>query len=431
MRKLMIMCSVLAAGALAVTGPAAAQSEPPGQDDVKVEIDSGWVQNQTRQRGVIYSTAVVVPDASWLRLHFDDVTLGSFHGKGRPTILRLTSLLDGAVQKMTSLHLEQWQNSSAYFNGDGVLLEIVADPSAAPSRVQLTDVAAGVVDLHVTESICGIVDDRTLSGDPRVARRFPSGCTAWLIDDPNHCFLTAGHCASAMTVVEFNVPLSSATGAPLHPGPEDQYVVDATSMQTNGGAGVGNDWAYFGCFPNTNTGLTPYEAQGDYFNLATSIPTAPGTSVRVTGFGTVTSPVPDTWNWAQKTHVGPLVYSAGTLVEYQADTTGGNSGSPVIDEATGLAIAIHTHGGCGSGGNNGTSVLHGGLQFALANPQGVCALNPCYEDLDQSGDVGFRDILLLIGAWGPCGSCPADLDHNGVVDLGDVFELIMAWGPCS
>jgi len=47
-------------------------------------------------------------------------------------------------------------------------------------------------------------------------------------------------------------------------------------------------------------------------------------------------------------------------MRYQTDTEGGNSGSPVIDDATGVAVGVHTHGGCttGGGGNNsGTSTF--------------------------------------------------------------------------
>jgi hypothetical protein len=39
----------------------------------------------------------------------------------------------------------------------------------------------------------------------------------------------------------------------------------------------------------------------------------------------------------------------------------------------------------------------------------------CPADLDGSGDVGFSDILAIIGAWGPCVGCP----------------VIAVWGPCS
>jgi hypothetical protein len=54
----------------------------------------------------------------------------------------------------------------------------------------------------------------------------------------------------------------------------------------------------------------------------------------------------------------------------------------------------------------------------------------CTEDLDGSGDVGFGDILQVIGAWGPCAACPEDLDGSGDVGFGDILVLIAGWGPC-
>jgi hypothetical protein len=55
----------------------------------------------------------------------------------------------------------------------------------------------------------------------------------------------------------------------------------------------------------------------------------------------------------------------------------------------------------------------------------------CLGDLDGSGDVGFGDILQIIGAWGPCGvPCPEDLSMNGQVDFADILVVIGAWGPC-
>ena len=60
------------------------------------------------------------------------------------------------------------------------------------------------------------------------------------------------------------------------------------------------------------------------------------------------------------------------------------------------------------------------------------ALRDCPEDLDQSGDVGFGDLLLLLAAWGPCGEdCPEDLDDGGDVGFGDLLLLLAAWGPCA
>ncbi|MHC5114776.1 MAG: FG-GAP repeat domain-containing protein [Planctomycetota bacterium] len=63
---------------------------------------------------------------------------------------------------------------------------------------------------------------------------------------------------------------------------------------------------------------------------------------------------------------------------------------------------------------------------------GICVPEPpCPSDLDGSGDVGFGDILQVIGAWGPCAAtCPQDLSGNGNVDFADILLVIGAWGPC-
>lgn len=55
---------------------------------------------------------------------------------------------------------------------------------------------------------------------------------------------------------------------------------------------------------------------------------------------------------------------------------------------------------------------------------------PCVGDIDDSGDVGFDDLLALLAAWGPCKSCPADLDDDGDVDFDDLLALLTAWGDC-
>ncbi|MCH8912596.1 MAG: hypothetical protein IIA33_03400, partial [Planctomycetes bacterium] len=58
---------------------------------------------------------------------------------------------------------------------------------------------------------------------------------------------------------------------------------------------------------------------------------------------------------------------------------------------------------------------------------------PCPSDLDDSGDVGVKDLLFLLGTWGPCpkkGDCPADFDNSGDVGVKDLLFLLGAWGPC-
>ncbi len=57
----------------------------------------------------------------------------------------------------------------------------------------------------------------------------------------------------------------------------------------------------------------------------------------------------------------------------------------------------------------------------------------CPWDLDDSGDVGVKDLLFLLGTWGPCppkGDCPADFDNTGDVGVKDLLFLLGAWGSC-
>jgi V8-like Glu-specific endopeptidase len=203
----------------------------------------------------------------------------------------------------------------------------------------------------------------------------PVGCTAWLFDGKPNAMLSAGHCfdGTVATVVQFNVPASSAGGAPQNPPPSDQYAIDPASVQFANTV-IGNDWGHFGVFSNSTTGLSPLVAQGGT-SFARTAPVAGG-NIRITGFG-VDSFGPA--NQTNQTHFGPFDSLTGTIIRYQADTTGGNSGSPIIREATGQAMGIHTNAGCfnnggGVGGaNQGTTFGNAGVLNAIANPLGVAA----------------------------------------------------------
>lgn len=363
------------------------QMAPLEQFSVPFDLDSGEIRasvveslgprDEVHRPEIIFSQIVHVPDAPWVRLRFETVQLAGSVVEGDGAFLRMTTLHDGAYQFLDAVSVKQWRHTSAYFNGDTILIELLAYPEADPgiNRVVLRDVLTGESRNDVSElSICDGVDERVLSNDPRDARSLPGGCTSWLFNDRHYCLLTAGHCAgSTSDVVEFNVPLQGPNGGWVFAHPNDQYPVDPDSKQQLNQPCV-NDWAYFGAFPNSNTGLTMLQAQGDSYTLAASAPPVQGQDIRIRGYGTTSSPVPPPWNRAQKEDEGPFVLSSGTALQYRADTTGGNSGSAVIDVSTGLAIGIHTCGGCHSNGgaNVGTAIHHSGLQMAINSPQGVC-----------------------------------------------------------
>ena len=313
---------------------------------------------------------VSVPGSTWVQLEFHSVRLGA------GSYLQITSLLDGATQRLDAETVRQWGYRSAYFNGDMVEVELYVAPFDREIFVNIEKVVVGDWQSQ-DKSICGS-DDRVSANDARVGRIVPIGCTGWLVD--NGKMITAGHCLNSTRsqILEFNVPDSNPDGSLNHPGPEDQYPIDQSSF-TFADGGVGNDWGTFAAFANSTTGLTAFEAQGSAFAIKQDLGPA---NIRITGFG-VDSGVD---NQSHQTHVGPNVGSSGTTMRYTADTTGGNSGSPVIDEATNTAVGVHTHGGCSStsGNNHGTSFFNNSFWQAVTGQAPSCAPkgDACTVDAD-------------------------------------------------
>ena len=208
---------------------------------------TGGVEGQA-----VASHTITIDGALAIQLHFSEVELGS------SSYLTVTSLADGQSQTLDTSNIAP--NHSAMFNGDQVEIALFArEPDQQVSitidRVTVQEPA------FTTESICGPVDDRIASNDPAVAR-LNNGCTAWII--ANGKIVTAGHCTenqSSSSFIEFNVPLSGSGGQLQHPGPEHQYFMDVSSLNyVNGGPGA--DWAVFNVLNNSQTGLSPLQAQG-------------------------------------------------------------------------------------------------------------------------------------------------------------------------
>ena len=380
------------------TSPAWAQKAPLPYRMQPYALDSGLhssVAGEAATR-VASSKVVTVPGSPWLRLNFSGIALG------RASYLTITSLYDGAQQRLDARALAQWKNSSAYFNGDALRIDLHVASGDKNVFARMTEVMVG--NMEAPASQCGPTDDRTASTDVRTGRLLTIGCTAWLIADGR--FVSAGHCVSSAgsaNTVQFNVPPSLPNGTIQHPGPEDQYVVDdATRVFSNNG--VGNDWGVFETLPNAQTGLTALQAQGASFNLVQNLGPA---TIRITGYGVDSG----TANQTNQTHTGPNAGSSGTTMRYQTDTEGGNSGSPVIDEATGNAVGVHTHGGCstsGGGNNSGTSTFNTAFWAQVGNTTG--------GDIDLTARARSRgSVNTVLLRWDPSDGGDMNVLRNNVV----------------
>lgn len=224
----------------------------------------------------------------------------------------------------------------------------------------------GIFDTFVeTKSICDDSDSRTPSFELPIGRILqtgaPAGCTVTMIG--RTCAISAGHCLRTFEEVHFNTPLSS-NGQIQLPDEEDIYFVDKDSI-VHEYRGIGADWAVLRIQQNELTGQWPGDVQG---YLPTSFaPRRVGDYIRITGYGRAAGP---DVNFAQQTHIGPIVTldPQRHILRHRADTTGGNSGSAVVDERTGEIIGVHTHAGCTSRGGANHSTLaeaHQDLQEAV------------------------------------------------------------------
>ncbi|HVS20079.1 MAG TPA: hypothetical protein VMT18_15855 [Planctomycetota bacterium] len=369
---------------LALASVGWSQAVPPAYHVERLQHRSGLHDGDGVEARMVHEYVVHVPGALWLRLAFADSELGS------ESWVRLWSLADGGEQVLDSRSMQHWQDASAVFNGDAVVLQLFAAPGDTDVFVDLEHVLVGDPAQGLPESLCG-ADSRVPSGDNRVGRLFFGGCTAWRV---NHgAFLTAGHCVDfdpdqvgpalpdgtldLTGVVEFNVPPSTASGGTVAAAPNDQYPIDLASVvwrYDGEGQGLGKDWAVFSVFPNSNTSLLPHQAYGPGFRMTREVPGGSAT-VRITGFGLDNTPLGSTGagnaqNFTNQTSTGPYggESSSGSDIwlKYAVDTLGGNSGGPVLWESLGLTFGIHTNGGCDTaGGNHGTSFEVDALESAL------------------------------------------------------------------
>ncbi len=391
------LAAICLAAAWSVATAAPAQVAPLSARSVAVDLSSGRIDNPG-DAAVAFSVDVDMgPEALWVRVLFAEAGLPG------DSAVRVTSLLDGETQTLSSQQLSEWRFGTGFFNGSAVRIELLAGAGTTGNLIRVDRFVIGLPPIREflpRKAVCGSADQRTPASDPAVGRLPGSGCSGFLIDCPDGgtCLLSAGHCFAGelSTVIQFDVPVSEADCAPRHPPMDEQFAVDPDSVVVVDG-GPGNDWALFRTFTNPETGLTSFAEQGASYTVAEATP-ASGT-VRVTGFGVdahgdatgggiaacdVCDPETGNGgrNLTQQTHFGDVVERVGTALTYRADTCAGNSGSPVVSAATGEVVAVHTHTGCAASANLGTAVTRERLLEVLAN-RGELAL-----DKDGALDLG-------------------------------------------
>jgi V8-like Glu-specific endopeptidase len=350
----------------------------------KAALWSGALSNPTGETQERVIGVLRIPGASVLRIPLSGAVLG------KASKVRFVSLRDGQSQTLDAAQLAMWGNASALFNGDAVRVEVILAPGDRDVAVRVREVFSykaglepqkGTDDL-APETLCGSADERVGSNDNRVGR-LNGNCTGWLVS--NGAVLTAGHCGIAGgNIFEVNIPASQPNGTTTASAVQDQFPVVGGSI-TLSSNGIGDDWQVFTLGPN-NLNQLPHELHG-FFRMITAVPAA-GATTRVTGCGVdntpagtnpsacanfnaagvCTHPAPNAQNQTLQTATGAFAALNGTTLTYSVDTEPANSGSPIIWDANGFTIGIHTAGGCTStgGSNNGTSFSLATLENAIA-----------------------------------------------------------------
>lgn len=337
-------------------------------------------------------TEVNIPSSRFLRLYFDGTQLGN-------ESYLLLEATDGAKQMLRKNDLENWNFSSAYFNGNSVKVSLYKG-KGDKNQVSITAIKAGKENKKQTSTsntatrshsadetnLNGAVDHDLMPYAAAVGR-FTNGNnsfgTGWIA--PNGAIVTSKRTASmtdnGYDVLEFNVPLSDSYGNVNHPGPEDQYPINKQrSWQLTQGLityhykrkydfdvekeeGYGEfhaTWAVVEALPNS-TGLRPGERQQQYFQIranasSSEVESMQDARVDILHYGeTLLDLVYGTEFRTLKNHVTTLLPSEEYLrfaddrddvVLYNKDNgditmSDSDTGAPIVLHGSNVAIGVH------------------------------------------------------------------------------------------
>lgn len=248
--------------------------------------------DSTQQGSIKVVSNVSYPNAASIRLYFEDVSLGD------KSYLLLEGA-DGAQQRLDARALENWHNTSAYFNGGQVKISVHQANGESPVAFKLKEVkvseeiaAANIQQMHGASlnTQASTSDAAQMQSDipygkaiGRLTNGNRVGGAGWIA--PNGAIVTSRRGyqlieESGFDIIEFNVPLSDKDQSVNHPAPEDQYPLKMdgavyTSRHVQIKRDIGGPYhlesalgfAVIEALPNS-TGLTPGERQNEYFLIA-------------------------------------------------------------------------------------------------------------------------------------------------------------------
>jgi len=308
----------------------------PTGEYIAYTLDSGTFANTTDIEEIVFADMVQIDDGNWVRIFIDPIQSNIPEG----SYVRLTSALDGEVQKMDFATLQMWDWGSAFFNGDMVFVELIAAPHTTGNRVVLERTMAELAPMGHTAELCGIcgADDRVLSFENYAGRLMPVGCSG-TVYTTDSCMVTAGHCMQSGLVFQFNVPLSYSNCNTKNPPVDDQFPV-LNYEYVNGG--VGNDWGAAAIGTN-GLGEQPYDRYGEYRPIAADLANS-GDIAEVWGYGIDEDDC--THSQVQQYHFGPIQTRYSDYYTYNIDITFGNSGSSMFLNDEIIGIVTHCSYGC-------------------------------------------------------------------------------------